>query len=428
MSTEAQEVDEYNHLYLPSSLGGACTNSATTTCLTAPATFADIINSVTQGMLQHILGNDPRPDYFHQTNMMGSPPAGDPTTGTPPNTAPSVGDGLFYSTMNQLLKQYSSYYNVPVQQLTSTQISTLLAEQAAWAANTQVSGYIQGNQVTITNGGAAANVPLTGIAASAAPTAAPSPADQPSGRPTPTPPETWPASGVTVTLNPASIVANGISTSTATATVTAGANPVSGDTVTFSSSDSAEKIGAVTDNKNGTYTATITSSMTVGPATITATDGSVSPGVSGQATLTQTAGQASSVGVALSPASIVANGTSTSHRHRDRNRRRYSGVRRCGDVLLSDSAEKIGAVTDNKNGTYTATITSSKTVGSATITAVDGSVSPGVSGQATLTQTAVQASSVGVALSPASIVANGTSISTATATVTAGLIRSPATR
>ena len=114
-------------------------------------------------MLQHILGNDPRPDYFHQTNMMGSPPAGDPTTGTPPNTDPKVGDGLYYSTMNQLLKQYSSYYNVPVQQLTSTQIAQLLAQQAAWAANTQVSGYIQGNQVTVTNGGASTQIPLTGI-------------------------------------------------------------------------------------------------------------------------------------------------------------------------------------------------------------------------------------------------------------------------
>ena len=56
-------------------------------------------------------------------------------------------------------------------------------------------------------------------------------------------------------------------------------------------------------------------------------------------------------------------------------------------------------------------------MGSATITAVDGSVSPGVSGQATLIQTAGPASSVGVQLSPGSIVANGTSMSTATATV-----------
>jgi hypothetical protein len=199
VSTEAQEVDEYNHLYLPSSLGGACTNSATTTCLTAPATFADIINSITQGMLQHILGNDPRPDYFHQTNMMGSPPAGDPTTGTPPATSPSVGDGLFYSTMNQLLKQYSNYYNVPVQQLTSTQISQLLAQQAAWAANTQVSGYIQGNQVTITNSGAATNVPLTGIAAIGSTYGGTQSGwtNQAAGSTTYTAQSTWPAPGAT---------------------------------------------------------------------------------------------------------------------------------------------------------------------------------------------------------------------------------------
>nr|MDQ6938494.1 hypothetical protein [Actinomycetota bacterium] len=162
VSTEAQEVDEYNHLYLPAP-AGACVASSTTTCLTAPATFADIIKSVDQGMFQHLMGNDPRPDYFHQTNMMGTPPAGAPTTGTPPATSPKVGDGLFYSTMNQLLAQYNSYFNVPVQQPTSLAVAQLLAEQAAWAVNNQISGYIQGDQVTVTNAGTAAQIPLTGI-------------------------------------------------------------------------------------------------------------------------------------------------------------------------------------------------------------------------------------------------------------------------
>ena len=163
VSTEAQEVDEYNHLYLPPP-SGVCVTSSTTTCLTAPATFASIINSVDQGMFQHMMGNDPRPHYFHQTNMMGTPPAGAPTTGTPPATSPSVGDGLYYSTMNQLLAQYNTYFNVPVQQPTSLAIAQLLAEQSAWAANNQVSGYIQGNQVTITNSGTgAAELPLSGI-------------------------------------------------------------------------------------------------------------------------------------------------------------------------------------------------------------------------------------------------------------------------
>ena len=46
------------------------------------------------------------------------------------------------------------------------QIGELLAEQQAWSqANTgQVSGYIEGNQVTVQNSGTAAvNTPLTGV-------------------------------------------------------------------------------------------------------------------------------------------------------------------------------------------------------------------------------------------------------------------------
>ena len=93
-STEAQEVDEYNTLYLPPSLGGECVASSTTTCETAPATFAGIVNSVVSGMFQNMMGNDPRPSYVHQTNIIGHPPAGPATTGTPPNTPEKTGDGL----------------------------------------------------------------------------------------------------------------------------------------------------------------------------------------------------------------------------------------------------------------------------------------------------------------------------------------------
>ena len=292
VSTEAQEVDEYNHLYLAAAQGGSCVDSATTTCITTPATFADIIKSIDQGMLQHIMGNDPRPDYFHQTNMMGSPPPGAPTAGTPPATSPSVGDGLYYSTMNQLLASYASYYNVPVQQLTSSQIAQLLAQQAAWAANTNVTGYIQGNQVTITNGGTSTQIPLTGIATVGSTYGGTQSGwtNAAAGTSTYTAQSTWPVDTLAVSLSPSSIAANGTSTSTATATVKdAAGHPVVGDHVGFSSSDSGEKIGAVTDNHNGTYTATITSSTTAHQVRITATDSSVSPSVSRQATLTQTA-------------------------------------------------------------------------------------------------------------------------------------------
>ena len=100
-----------------------------------------------------------------------------------------------------------------------------------------------------------------------------------------------PAACCPLPLSPASIIANGSSTTTATATVTnASGEPVTGANVGFSSTASGEKIGAVTNHGNGTYTATITSGIWVGTVKITATDSSVSPSVSGNANLTQAAG------------------------------------------------------------------------------------------------------------------------------------------
>jgi len=165
-STEAQELDEFNTLYTAVAQGGKCLASATTTCETAPATFAGVVSDVDTGMFQHVMGNDPRPDYFHQTNIMGSPPAGAATTGSPPATLPSTGDGLFYSVMNPLLEEYEHYFNAPIEQPTLAQAGQLLAEQAAWSQalrSGQVSGYIEGNKVTINNSAGAISAPLTGV-------------------------------------------------------------------------------------------------------------------------------------------------------------------------------------------------------------------------------------------------------------------------
>jgi hypothetical protein len=165
VSTEAQEVDEFNTLYTPVAEGGDCVASAVTTCETHPADFAEVVADVDTNMFQHVMGNDPRPHYFHQPNLMGSPPPGEATTGTPPATSPSVGDGLIYSVLNPLLAQYKQDFNAPLEQLTMAQIGALLAEQQAWskASAGQVSGYIEGGKVTIVNSGSAISVPLTGV-------------------------------------------------------------------------------------------------------------------------------------------------------------------------------------------------------------------------------------------------------------------------
>ncbi|MBV9485295.1 MAG: Ig-like domain-containing protein, partial [Frankiaceae bacterium] len=384
VSTNAQEVDEYQTLY---DLPTCKPVTGVTTCNPAgtPFTIDQIVKSIDQGMFQHMMGNDPRPHYFHQTNLMSQ------HTGS----VNGQGDGLYYETMNPLLAEYNQYFaaSAPIEQATMAQIGTLLSQQATWGANTTVSGYIQGNQVTITNSGSGAvEAPLSGITTVGSMYGGTQSGwtSVPVGTSTYTATTTWPVDVLAVSLSPASIVANGTSTSTATATLTPDGKPAAGDPVTFTSNDTAVKFGTATDNGNGTYTVTITSSTTVHPVTVTATDSAVAPVTTGQVTLNQTAGQVSSVAVSVSPASILADGTSTAvatARLTDAQGHAVPGEH----VVFSssDAGEKLGSMSDHGDGTYTATITSSTTPHPVTITATDTSVSPGPSGTATLTQTQV---------------------------------------
>jgi len=238
--------------------------------------------------------------------------------------------------------------------------------------------------------------------------------------------QTGPATTVTVAASPNPIVADGKSTSTATATVTdANGNPVSGDPVAFSSNDPSDQVSATTPGPSpGTYTATITSSTAAGLVTITAVDSSVTPNVSGSGFLTQTSGTAGGVAVSLTPPTLVANGSS-------------SGVAIAtvldahGNPVVDDFvtftstdpgvhfASASGFT--GASGSYSTTVTSSTTVGSAAITATDSSASPKLNGAAILTQTPGAATSVSVTLSPSAIPADGNATSTATARVTDAL-------
>ena len=97
VSTAAQEVSEYNYVYLPPP-AGVCVNSSTNTCLTTGVTdVSQIYASVDQNMFSHLMGNDPRPHYFHQSNLIGG-----------------SGTGLFYGTMTPLLSEYNTYFNAPI--------------------------------------------------------------------------------------------------------------------------------------------------------------------------------------------------------------------------------------------------------------------------------------------------------------------------
>jgi hypothetical protein len=150
VATQAQLVDEYNYLYLPPELGGACVNTSVTTCRTSPASWSDIVVAESERVFGHMMGNDPRPHYFHQSNLAESEnPEG----------------AVFYPVLDAMRTAYATWFNgsVPIVQLTPTQISDLLARQDRWGAASTVRGYIEGARVVVTNGGTASlSIPLSG--------------------------------------------------------------------------------------------------------------------------------------------------------------------------------------------------------------------------------------------------------------------------
>lgn len=184
-----------------------------------------------------------------------------------------------------------------------------------------------------------------------------------------------PAASITLKLSPPLISADGSSQSIATATVTDSTGmPVTGEAVVISSSDSFQMVSGTTPHANGTYTATITSSTTPGPSTITATDVSTAGVGPATATLTQYGAPAGITILSISPPTIPANGLSTATVTAEVVDSVNDPVP--GDTVVfrsTDPGESISGTVDNGNGTYSATITSSMTVGTASVVAADNS-------------------------------------------------------
>ncbi len=109
VGTFEEQLDEYNWIYFDN-----CTNTAVTTCLTAPATWAQYVDSEATIMLRHLLTNDPRPHYFHEANL--------------------AEQGTLYPVVNEVLARYTSYLTVPLFQPTLKESSAILAQQAQWDA------------------------------------------------------------------------------------------------------------------------------------------------------------------------------------------------------------------------------------------------------------------------------------------------------
>ncbi|MFJ9587918.1 hypothetical protein [Streptomyces acidicola] len=138
----AEQVDEYNWIYTSRAQGGSgiCEdNPATTTCLPAPldtATgYADVIVPLEQRIaLGHVLANDPKPHFIHQSNL--------------------AEDRIAYPVLNGVLDGYEALFadNTPLVNLRMKDIGAELQRRAAWQAAVQdgeVTAYRIGDTVTV---------------------------------------------------------------------------------------------------------------------------------------------------------------------------------------------------------------------------------------------------------------------------------------
>jgi hypothetical protein len=165
VAKQGQQLDEYNWIYVDPAHGGGCVPiTGVTTCRTTPATWAEYVTSEDRVMFGHVVGNDPRPHFVHQSNLAGF------VAGLPETDANQ--GGILYPVADGLLARYESDFDrssAPLLQLDESQIGQVLAQQSAWTA-TRVAGtvtaWLQDGRVHVRNTGAAAvDVPLTGTTA-----------------------------------------------------------------------------------------------------------------------------------------------------------------------------------------------------------------------------------------------------------------------
>ena len=212
-------------------------------------------------------------------------------------------------------------------------------------------------------------------------------------------------SGLDAVVTPDTLPADGVSTSDITVNIVENAAPVTGDTVTITAEHGT--VGDVTDNGDGTYSATYTAPDQILSAPLTDT----------VAVASATTGDSTSLMVTLEPVPTLISVTATPSSF-------VAGsgiagmvnvnVSRGGDPVtdadISISASRadaaadtgtVGDITDNGDGSYSAPYAPSNTVGRIMLSASD-AVS-GESGSATVTVNAGAASALTIAVNPTDV-------------------------
>ncbi|MEU9706769.1 hypothetical protein [Streptomyces sp. NPDC047981] len=141
VGTAAEMADEYNWVYTSRADGGSgiCESNPASTCLPAPLDPATgyathIVPQEARIALSHVVANDPRPHYVHQSNL--------------------AEERILYPVLDRILADYRGLYadNTPLVNPRQRDVGTELDRRAAWdkaLAAGQVTAYRIGTAVTI---------------------------------------------------------------------------------------------------------------------------------------------------------------------------------------------------------------------------------------------------------------------------------------
>ncbi|MGS0561722.1 beta strand repeat-containing protein [Microbacterium aurugineum] len=208
---------------------------------------------------------------------------------------------------------------------------------------------------------------------------------------------------------PTTITADGLAQSAITVTLRDSAgNPATGggEPVTVTTTNGV--IGTTLDNDDGTYTAVLTSATLPGSATVGFTLGGTPGAATGLVSFVPGAPDGGASTVAAAPGTIVADGVSTATVTVTVRDAQGNVLTDGGEaVVIQASAGAVSATTDNLDGTYTATLTSSTVAGSATVSfLLDGHFSPNTAPVAFIPGPADPAQAT-ITASPSSVAADG---------------------
>ncbi|MEE1755165.1 hypothetical protein [Streptomyces sp. SP18CS02] len=141
VGTAAEMADEYNWIYTDTADGGSgvCATNPASTCLDEPLDTATgyathIVPQEARIALGHIVANDPRPHYVHQSNL--------------------AEERILYPVLDRILADYRALFadNTPLVNPRHRDAGTELARRAAWdkaLADGKVTAYRIGNTVTV---------------------------------------------------------------------------------------------------------------------------------------------------------------------------------------------------------------------------------------------------------------------------------------